>query len=150
MKLSTARAIHRSAQKIPLIKIFDEKGDEFGRSAHVQFEGDHQGFYLQGNAEGTEWWIAHFVYGGAYATGSTKAEAVKNFVNAKMPWVLELAKKRKLAARIVEKYGEGPVVERNENGTYVATLNGEVVGKAANYQAAMKMGERAEKTLVTV
>lgn len=146
MKLSVARAIHTRAQKTPLIRIYDERGDEFGRSATFELDGDTGHFYLQGDADGGEWWVAHCVYGGAYSKGATKKEAVVNFCNERAKWVLKEAKQRKLAAKIVAKYGIGPVVEQ-EGATWVARLNGEVVGKAANYSAAMKMGQRAEQEM---
>lgn len=144
MKLSHARAIYQQSQKTPLIQIFGERGNEFGRTANVYFDGDHCGFGLQGNADGTEWWVAHYVYGGSYAEGATKKEAALAFANKRLPWLKERAKSRKLAAKIVEKYGIGPVVAQ-EGTTWVARLDGKVVGKAANYSAAMKIGLRAEK-----
>lgn len=106
MKLSVARAIHKQAQVTPLIRIYDEKGDKFGRLASVQFNGDHQGFFLQGNPEGTRWWIAHFVYGGCYAEGATKKEAAVNFAEKRLPWLKKRAQERALAAKIVAQYGE--------------------------------------------
>lgn len=148
MKLSHARAIYQHSQKTPLIQIFGEKGDEFGRTANVYFDGDHCGYGLMGNADGTEWWVAHFVYGGSYAEGATKKEAVLAFAEKRLPWIKERAKSRKLAAKIVAKYGVGPIVEQ-EGGTWVARIDGEVVGKAANYSAAMKIGLRAEKEMKT-
>jgi len=142
MKLSTARSIYQHAKKTPLLWVGKAISDKFGSHADMKILGDHHGYFLQGNAEGTEWWVAHCVYGGSYAEGNTRQEALLNFAN-KQSWVKETAKKRKLAEKIVNKYGEGPIVEKEGN-TYVARLSGKVVGKAENYSAALKMGERAE------
>ena len=105
MKLSVARAICETAKQIPLLEVKNITSDKFGSSATMYICGDHRGYYLQGNSEGSEWWVAHFVYGGAYAEGSTPQEAAVNFAN-KLKWVVEEKRRRKLAAKIVEKYGE--------------------------------------------
>jgi hypothetical protein len=143
MKLSQARAIHAEAQKTPLISVGKVTSDRFGSQADLAILGDNLGYWLNGNADGTKWWVAHFVYGGNYAEGATPKEAALAFAK-KLKWLPEKRKQRRLAAKIVEKYGIGPVVTQ-EGPTWVARLNGEVVGKAANYNAAMKMGLRAEK-----
>jgi hypothetical protein len=145
MKLSIARAIHRGAQNMPLIAVGEVTKDRFGCSADISILGDNMGYYLMGSADGTEWWVAHFVYGGSYAEGTTPKEAALAFAQ-KIKWLPEKVKQRKLAARIVAKYGIGPVITQ-EGPTWVARLDGVVVGKAANYNAAMKMGLRAESAV---
>jgi len=145
MKLSQARAIHRNSQKTPLIAVGNEQGDKYGRQAEMQICGDNLGYYLMGNVESTKWWVAHFVYGGSYAEGASPKEAAQAFAN-KLKWLPEEKKKRRLAAKIVEKYGEGPVVTQ-EGPTWIARLQGEIVAKAQNYSAAMKMAMRVEKEL---
>jgi len=145
MKLSVARAIHKQAQNTPVVSVGKVTNDKFGSDASFAILGDNMGYYLAGNAEGTKWWLAHFVYGGSYAEGATPKEAALAFAK-KLKWLPEEIKKRKLAAKIVAKYGTGPVVTQ-EGATWVATLDGEVVGKAANYRAAMTIGLRAEKAM---
>lgn len=144
MKLSVARAIYKRAQTIPLIYIGKATGDQFGQQASVEFDGDNLGYYLQGSADGSKWWIAHFVYGGAYAEGTTKKQAALAFAK-RLKWLPEKAKQRKLAEKIVAKYGIGPIIEQKDNGVWTATIDGNIVAKAATYQAAQTMAERFEK-----
>ena len=143
MKLSEARAIHRDAQTRPSLWVGKAQFNDYGASAELKIMGENQGYHLQGSKDGKEWWVAHFVYGGAYAKGSTRQEALMNFAK-RFKGLKEKIKRRKLAEKIVKKYGIGPVIE-NEGNTWVARLNDEIVAKAATYQSAMKMALRVEK-----
>lgn len=145
MKLSAARYIHKNGQENPLLWIGPVTSDKFGSQADMKVCGDNLGYYLMGNAEGTEWHVAHFVYGGSYAQGATPKEALMNFAS-KIKWLPEEKKKRKIAAKIVEKYGIGPVIEKEGN-TWVARIDGKVVAKAEQPVAARKMAERYEAQL---
>jgi hypothetical protein len=142
MKLSVARAIHRQAQKTPVISVGKVTTTQFGSDAEFAILGDNMGYHLSGNKEGTKWWLAHFVYGGSYAEGATPKEAAVAFAK-RLKWLPEEIKRRKLAAKIVGIYGPGPEVTE-EGPTWVARLDGEIVAKAENYCAAMKMAERVE------
>lgn len=153
MKLSIARAIHRHAQKTPLmaLKCIQEEGEGEFENGYWQMvldgqEYNHYAISATYRQEG-QYHVAHCVYGSSYGEGDSPKAAMSNFIE-RAPKIkadlIERKKKRKLAAKIVEKYGPGPEVTQ-EGATWVARLDGEIVGKAANYTAAMKMGERAEK-----